>query len=83
MTQASIRVALAFDRDDQAWIRQNKVTVPNFWDGHAIPPAQGDVLRFAGRQFVVHARVWEHEGGSPVLRLFLGSAQAQSDTVFG
>ena len=46
-------------------------------------PAAGDALRIGGRQFVVQARVWEHDGGIPILRLFLSGGHAESDTVFG
>ncbi len=83
MSPENIRIALTFSADDQAWIRQNKIAVPRFWEGHSIQPAQGDVIRIAGRQFLIQARVWEHDGQLPVLRLFIGSAHAQSDTVFG
>jgi hypothetical protein len=83
MTQAGIRIVLVFSRDDQLWIRRTPVEVPQFWQGHSVAPALGDVLRIAGRQFVVQARVWEHDGDGPVLRIFLSDAHAQSDTVFG
>jgi hypothetical protein len=83
MTQPAIRIVLNFSGDDQAWIRRSGTVVPRFWDGHDIAPVQGDVVRFAGRQFMVEARVWEHDGELPVLRLFLGDARAQSDTTFG
>jgi hypothetical protein len=43
----------------------------------------GDVIRVGGRQFAIEARVWEHDGVSPVLRLFVGSSHARSDTTFG
>jgi hypothetical protein len=43
----------------------------------------GDALRIGGRQFVVQGRVWEHDGSTPVLRLYLSSGHAESDTVFG
>ncbi len=36
-----------------------------------------------GRQFIIEARVWEHDGTLPVLRLFLSSGHARSDTFFG
>ena len=83
MTQNTLRTVLSFGPEDQAWIRQSKAVVPAFWQGHAVAPAQGDVVRIAGRQFVIQARVWEHDGESPVLRLFMSHAHAQSDTVFG
>ncbi len=83
MPQEDIRIILSFSADDQAWIRQNKVVIPKFWANHSIQPAQGDVFRVAGRQFLIQARVWEHDGASPVLRLFIGNAHAQSDTIFG
>jgi hypothetical protein len=83
MSPQNLRVVLSFGPDDQAWIRRTPVVVPKFWDGHSVAPAQGDVLRIAGRQFLVQGRVWEHDGEMPVLRLFVGDAHAQSDTVFG
>ncbi len=83
MTSSSLRIALTFNPDDQAWIRRTPVTVPKFWEGHDVAPARGDVVRFGGRQFVVEARVWEHDADGPALRLFVGSAHAESDTVFG
>lgn len=83
MSQPGVQVVLVFSAEDQAWIRRSQIAVPRFWDGHALAPAQGDVVRIAGRQFVIEARVWEHDGQTPVLRLFVGGAQAHSDTVFG
>lgn len=79
----NLRVVLVFSRDDQAWIRRENITVPQFWQGHAVPPAQGDVVRVGGRQFVIQGRLWEHNGESTILRLFTGNAHAESDTVFG
>jgi hypothetical protein len=83
MEHPALTIALAFSPDDQAWIRRSKIEVPNFWSGHQIPPATGDVLRIGGRQFLIKGRLWEKEGAEVVLRLFLSSAYAQSDTVFG
>lgn len=83
MSTDSLRIVISFSSDDQAWMRRSSLVVPRFWDGHGVAPAQGDVLRFGGRQFSVEARVWEHDGVSPVLRLFVGNAHAQSDTAFG
>ena len=83
MDQQEIRIVPVFAPDDQAWLRRAAVQVPAFWQGHAVAPALGDVLRVGGRQFVIEARVWEHDGASPVLRLFLGSGHAHSDTTFG
>ena len=48
-----------------------------------MPPAQGDVVRIGGRQFLIQGRAWEHDGQVTLLRLFVGNAHAQSDTVFG
>ena len=79
----ALHVHLVFNPDDQAWVRRSDIPVPRFWEGHGVAPATGDVLRFGGRQFVIQARVWEHDGSTPVLRLFLGDAHAQSDTTFG
>jgi hypothetical protein len=83
MFQQDIKIVPVFSVDDQTWIRRSAVQVPGFWQGHSVAPALGDVLRFGGRQFVIQARVWEHDGSVPVLRLFLGSGLAQSDTTFG
>ena len=83
MTEQEIKIVPVFATDDQAWIRRDAVPVPAFWHGHAVAPALGDVLRVGGRQFVIEARVWEHDGSVPVLRLFLSGSHAQSDTSFG
>ncbi|MEO8059503.1 MAG: hypothetical protein ABI671_14395 [Burkholderiales bacterium] len=83
MPEQAIRIVPVFTTDDQAWIRRESVPVPQFWQGHTVAPALGDVLRIGGRQFVIQARVWEHDGTAPVLRLYIGSGHAQSDTAFG
>jgi hypothetical protein len=83
MAQQNIQIVLVFETDDQAWIRRTRIEVPRFWEGHSVAPAVGDVLRLGGRQFVIEARVWEHEGGVPVLRLMIGGGGAHSDTTFG
>lgn len=83
MDQQELKIVPVFGTDDQAWIRRTAVEVPRFWQGHAVAPALGDVLRLGGRQFVIQARVWEHDGNGPLLRLFLGSGLALSDTAFG
>ncbi len=54
-----------------------------YGQGHAVPPAQGDVVRVGGRQFLIQGRLWEHDGQATILRLFVGNAHAESDTVFG
>ena len=77
------QIELVFSSEDQAWIRREKIAVPAFWQGHAVAPLVGDVVRFGGRQFVIEARLWEHAGGQPVLRLFVGTARAESDTSLG
>ena len=82
MAQA-LKIVLAFSSEDLAWLRRSQITVPKFWDGHALAPLAGDVVRVGGRQFLVQGRAWEHDGESAVLRVFLSSAHAQSDTVFG
>jgi hypothetical protein len=41
------------------------------------------VVRFGGRQFVIEARVWEHQDAQPLLRLFVSTARAESDTSLG
>ena len=83
MTTSALRTVLNFNADDQAWLRRSSISVPAFWEGHGVAPAQGDAVRVGGRQFFIEARVWEHDGAGPVLRLFVGAAHAQSDTVFG
>ncbi|MDQ6679987.1 MAG: hypothetical protein M3Y67_03355 [Pseudomonadota bacterium] len=83
MSQEQLQIVLQFTPEDQTWIRVTKVSVPKFWQGHALAPALGDVVRVGGRQFVINARVWEHDGTVPTLRLYLGSGHAESDTVFG
>ena len=83
MNPSSLRYVFTFSADDQAWLRRGQITVPSFFQGHGVAPAQGDVLRIAGRQFVVQGRVWEHDSEGPLLRLFMGHAHAQSDTIFG
>jgi hypothetical protein len=83
MDQLPLRIVLAFSPDDQAWIRRSKIVVPQFFEGHTVAPATEDVLRIGGRQFTVSGRLWEHDGSGIILRLFLGSAHAESDTVFG
>ena len=83
MTTALPHIVLTFPTDDQAWVRREGIAVPAFWQGHSTAPERGDVIRLGGRQFVVEARVWEHDGSAPVLRLYLGSGHAQSDTSFG
>ena len=83
MDQQNLKIILAFPLEDQAWIRRSGIVVPKYWVGHSVAPAAGDALRIGGRQFAVQGRVWEHDGSTPVLRLFLSSSHAESDTVFG
>lgn len=83
MSHPNLRVVLVFGPEDQAWIRREQIVVPQFWQGHPVPPAQGDVVRIGGRQFLIQGRAWEHDGQTTLLRLFVGNAHAQSDTVFG
>jgi hypothetical protein len=83
MEPQDIQIAPVFTPDDAAWIRRSAIDVPAFWRGHEVTPATGDVLRIGGRQFVIEARVWEHDGSLPVLKLYLSSGRAQSDTTFG
>lgn len=83
MDQQPLRILLAFEPDDQAWIRRSSIVPPRFWDGHSVAPAIGDVLRFGGRQFTVKGRMWEQDATGTILRLYLSSAYAESDTVFG
>ncbi len=83
MNPPKLRIVFNFNPDDQAWLRREQIAVPPFFDGHGVAPAEGDVLRIQGRQFSVQARVWEYDADGPQLRLFLSSAHAHSDTVFG
>ena len=83
MTQSNLQIDLVFTPEDQAWMRRSGQGAPAFWSGHNVPPVVGDVLRIQGRQFVIRARVWDHDDVNPHLRLFLSDAQAQSDTTFG
>lgn len=83
MDAQNIRIVPTFSLDDQAWLRRSSIPVPKFWSGHTVAPQTGDALRVGGRQFIIQARVWEHDGAVPVLRLFLSSGHAESDTVFG
>jgi hypothetical protein len=83
MPMQQIKIVPVFTPDDQAWIRRTATVVPRFWHDHVVAPMLGDILRIGGRQFVIEARVWEHDGTLPVLRLFLSDGRAQSDTSFG
>ncbi len=83
MDPQNLKIILAFPLEDQAWIRRSSIVVPKYWAGHNVAPHAGDALRIGGRQFVVQGRVWEHDGSTTVLRLFLSSSHAESDTVFG
>jgi hypothetical protein len=83
MSTQPLQIKLVFNADDQAWIRRDGIVVPAYWQAHAVPPLVGDVVRFGGRQFVIQARVWEHDEGKTVLRLFVGDAHAESDTSLG
>lgn len=82
MDQQNLKIVIAFSLEDQAWLRRSSIVVPKYWTGHNVAPAAGDALRIGGRQFVVQARVWEHDGSVPILRLFLSGGHAESDTVF-
>jgi hypothetical protein len=83
MSTPPLQINLVFNADDQAWIRREGLAVPAYWQGHSVPPLVGDVVRFGGRQFVIQARVWEHDAGATVVRLFVGDARAESDTSLG
>jgi hypothetical protein len=83
MEPQEIRIVLGFSSDDQAWLRRSSIVVPKYWQGHSVEPVAGDAIRIGGRQFTIQGRAWEHDGASPVLRLFLSSGHAESDTVFG
>ncbi len=83
MTPSPLRTLMVFSAEDQAWIRRTPVTIPDFWQGHAVHPAKGDLVRLGGRQFHIRGRVWEHDGEGPMLKLYMGDAHAPSDTTFG
>jgi len=83
MAAQALRILLTFPKEDQAWLRRSSIAVPKFWEGHAVAPLAGDVVRVGGRQFLVQGRAWEHDGDGPLLRVFLSSSHAESDTVFG
>lgn len=83
MEAPSLRIVPTFTLEDQAWLRRASISVPKFWAGHTVAPQAGDALRLGGRQFIIQGRAWEHDGMAPVLRLFLSSSHAESDTVFG
>jgi hypothetical protein len=83
MSQQTLRMVLVFSAEDQAWMRRSSIAIPPFWQGHEVPPAQGDLVRIGGRQFLIRGRVWEHDGEAPTLKLYVGDAHAPSDTVFG
>lgn len=83
MAQQDLRIFLSFTVEDQTWLRLSAVSTPSFFEGHTVVPATGDALRIGGRQFIVQARVWEHDGMRPSLRILLSSGHAESDTVFG
>ena len=78
---ANLTITMTFSEDDLAWIRQEKIAVPAFWKDHLLQPQIGDILRFAGFQFVIGARAWEHDGKWPVLRLYLSSRQPEGKPV--
>lgn len=76
------RIALVFTHEDQAWLKRMNVSVPDFWRGHPVAPMSGDVFRVGGRQFTIQGRLWEMDASGPVLRVFVGGAHAESDSVF-
>jgi hypothetical protein len=82
MSLPQVHTVLSFRPEDQGWVRRMDKQVPSFFAGHCTAPALGDVLRIGGRQFAVIARVWEHDGVRPALRLYLGPGRADSDTAF-
>lgn len=83
MSLPTLRVVLVFTAEDQTWIRRSSIAVPQFWQGHSVPPERGDVVRFSGRQFTIQGRLWEQDGDSVTLKLYMSSAHAPSDTDFG
>lgn len=79
----ALRTVLVFTPEDQTWLRRQQLVVPDYWRGHGVAPIPGDVFRVGGRQFTIQGRLWEHDLQGPVLRVFVGSAHAESDSVFG
>jgi hypothetical protein len=77
-----LTISLVFGREDQGWMRRSGIVAPRFWAGHTVPPVRGDLLRIGGRQFEVLARLWDHDGATPILRLYLSSGRADGDTAF-
>ena len=82
MSLPQVHTVLAFTPEDLPWVRRMEKDVPAFFAGHCTAPALGDVLRIGGRQFAVIARVGEHDGTRPGMRLYLGPGRADTDTVF-
>lgn len=83
MASPDLRIVPSFSAEDQTWLRLSCIAVPRFFEAHSVAPATGDALRIGGRQFIIQARIWEHDGVVPTLRLLLSSGHAESDTVFG
>lgn len=83
MFSSSLRIALVFTHEDQAWLKRMNLSVPDYWRGHSVAPVSGDVFRLGGRQFTIQGRLWEMDGNGTVLRVFVGAAHAESDSVFG
>lgn len=82
MTIETLQIVLHFEEEDKAWTRFAKVDVPNFWHGHSVPPIAGDLVRIGGRQFTINGRIWDHDGGTTLLRIYLASGHVASDSVF-
>jgi hypothetical protein len=83
MDPSPLRVVLVFNADDQTWLRRSSLSAPDFWRGHGVAPALGDEFRLGGRQFTIRGRMWAQDEEGTVLRVFAGSAHAESDSVFG
>jgi hypothetical protein len=79
----NLKIILAFSLDDQAWIGALRSSYRSTGRDTASRPPRATRLRIGGRQFTIQGRVWEHDGATPVLRLYLSSGHAESDTVFG
>ncbi len=75
----TLNITVSFTPEDLERLRADGTAIPPFWSGHPIPPQVGDLLRFGLYQCAVTARVWEHDGAMPVLRLYVSDLQKRSD----
>lgn len=75
-----LNITLTFEPEDLALLQRDGAAIPPYWQGHLTAPALGDVLRFGKWQCAVAGRAWEHDGTTPVLRLYMTPLRARSDT---